>query len=350
MKKNKVIVVGNFSFGQEAFNGQTVKTRDYHHYLSQRFGNENVRALDTFNWKKHKLKIFFNLVKACAKNENVVLMLGINSAKIIVPLVTFLKKIFRFKIFFPVVGGGFMYEFDNHKRLKKSLSKVDAVLFETQMMVNVFREKGFTNIFYAPVFSRRKYNGELEILERTKPFKFCTYSRVCREKGITTAIDTVKKVNEYFGETVCTLDVFGEPYEDYKQEFEQKLKECEGFVFSKPYLKGDGVINTLSEYSLMLFPTYYEGEGFPIAIVECMLAGVPVIASDWHFNSEIVINNQTGYVYSLENKDEIVDIIIDLVKNPEKIYKLRQNCVENAKNFMPDNVLKEIYEMIEKGN
>jgi len=347
MSKKLAVVIGNHSLGQDSFNGQTVKTRDYYHYLAKRYGEDKVSRVDTFNWKKRPVRTFFKLFFSCAKHKNVVLLLGINGARVITPFVVFLKKIFRFKILFPVVGGGIMYDYENHKKLNNSFNSIDAIYFETKMMMNCFKEKGFDNIYYAPVFSRRVLNAEPNTDNIAEPFKFCTYARVCKEKGISIAIDAVTRINERFGKTVCTLDIFGDPYDEYKEEFYEKLAKSNGAAQSKPYLSGDGVIDTLSQYALMLFPTYYDGEGFPIAIVECMLGGVPVIASDWHFNSEIVINEKTGYIFSLDKLDDFEEILADLISNPAKISEMKLNCLEYAKNFAPESVLKDIFDRID---
>ena len=49
----------------------------------------------------------------------------------------------------------------------------------------------------------------------------------------------------------------------------------------------------------MIFPTYYVGEGFPGTIIDAFSSGIPDIATDWRYNSEIVQNGKTGYIYKL---------------------------------------------------
>ena len=40
----------------------------------------------------------------------------------------------------------------------------------------------------------------------TEPYPLCTYSRVCKEKGISDAIDAVIEVNKRANRVVCTLE------------------------------------------------------------------------------------------------------------------------------------------------
>lgn len=52
----------------------------------------------------------------------------------------------------------------------------------------------------------------------------------------------------------------------------------------------------LKNYDALLFPTYYEGEGFAGTIIDAFAAGLPVIASDWKYNSEIIKQGITGVI------------------------------------------------------
>jgi glycosyltransferase involved in cell wall biosynthesis len=44
----------------------------------------------------------------------------------------------------------------------------------------------------------------------------------------------------------------------------------------------------LRDYFALLFPIYYIGEGFAGTAIDAFSAGVPVIASDWKYNSEVI--------------------------------------------------------------
>lgn len=347
MKKNKVAVVGDLAFGESVYSGQTTKTRDYHYYLQERYGQKNVLAVDTRQRKKHPFRLIFQLLKACFTCKNFVLLLCTNGRRTVLPFLMRMRWLFRYRIFFSSVGGSLLYEFEEEKYLAKNFQKIDAVYVETKKMLQFFLEKGYTNVWHAPVFTRRKYDGELVVPNTfNPPMQLCTYSRVCREKGISDAIDAVNEINNRFGYTACTLDIFGEPIAEYREEFYQKIDNSNGWVVQRPFLN-DQAINVLSEYYLMLFPTYYPGEGFPIAIVECMTAGLPVVATDWRFNSEVIIHNKTGIIYSKEKGESLTESIIRLINNPDLVRDMKMSSIENAKNYEPHAVLQRMFEQIE---
>lgn len=100
----------------------------------------------------------------------------------------------------------------------------------------------------------------------------------------------------------------------------------------------------------MLFPTFWQGEGFPIAIVECMLAGLPVLATDWAHNSEVIKNNVTGVIYDRKDSNALVDNIIKLLKSPATVLNYRKNSLKESLNYSPESIMSILYEQIDKEN
>lgn len=346
-KTNKVLVIGNFNFGTESFNGQTRKTRDYFHYLKEEFGEDKVTYFDTVNFKKKPIRSMISLIRKSKKNMNIVLLLGVNAGSILIPFLSKIKKIKKFNMYLSMVGGGLIYDRKKEKKIIKYFNGIDSVYFETQYMTQYYAEK-FDNIFYAPVFTNRNLTISPRINETSSVIKFCTYSRVSKEKGISIAIDSIKEINKRANKIVCTLDIIGEPYLDYVEEFNEKLLGTEEYINRLPYLYGDDVLNKLSSYDAMVFPTYYDGEGFPISIVECYKAGVPVIASDWHFNSEVVEHNITGIIFDLKNDYSIIESLESIINDKDKLVKLKNGAYEKSKYFEPRRVLEVLFERIKR--
>lgn len=51
-----------------------------------------------------------------------------------------------------------------------------------------------------------------------------------------------------------------------------------------------------NSYFVLLFPTYYENEGFARTLIDAYSAEVPVIVTDRRYNSELV-TDKMGFIY-----------------------------------------------------
>lgn len=89
----------------------------------------------------------------------------------------------------------------------------------------------------------------------------------------------------------------------------------------------------LANYSAMLFPTYWEGEGFPGILIDAMIAGTPVIASDWGYNSEIIENWETGVIIKSKDVDELSRSMLSFINNTEKINTMSHECISQAMSY-----------------
>jgi len=96
----------------------------------------------------------------------------------------------------------------------------------------------------------------------------------------------------------------------------------------------------------LLFPTYYEGEGFAGTILDALYAGIPVIASDWNFNTEIIKDMENGLIVNINDPLEIKEAIRTLVERPNLRNEMGMNNLIKSKKYHPENVLKEFYDVL----
>ena len=97
----------------------------------------------------------------------------------------------------------------------------------------------------------------------------------------------------------------------------------------------------------MLFPTFYKGEGTPHTIIESFGAALPVIASDWAYNSEIITNKKTGLIFSLEKENDLINKIMWSINNPEKIRAMSKNCYLESDKYNVNVLLRPLLEKLE---
>ena len=94
----------------------------------------------------------------------------------------------------------------------------------------------------------------------------------------------------------------------------------------------------------MLFSTRYLGEGFPGTILDSYISGIPVIASDWRYNSDLVIHGQTGFLLAPGKEVVILEVLEALYNDRDLLFKLKQNAYQKSKEYAPEIV----WEIIEK--
>lgn len=88
-------------------------------------------------------------------------------------------------------------------------------------------------------------------------------------------------------------------------------------------------------------------EGLPVNIIEAMACGIPVVCSDNRGHRSLVIDKETGFIFSPKSEKEMIDAIILLYKNPALRTEMGNRNIERAKSFSLDialNSMAVIYE------
>lgn len=139
-----------------------------------------------------------------------------------------------------------------------------------------------------------------------------------------------------------------------KQELESMIIEhkLENNVFLMGRIANDIVPEKLGQLDVFCAPSILNSESFGVAVVEAMACEVPVIASDVDGFSEVMVNNETGYIVEKKNADKIAEALEKLLNNPKQRIEFgkngRKRVIENYN--WEDNVKKmeEIYTRMEK--
>lgn len=340
MKKYKACVVGHFGFEKTLLNGQTVKTKILSDELDRVFGAKNIKKIDTHG---NVFKTMFSVLKAVMAMftcKNLVILPAHNGVRAFVPLLSKLNILSKCRLHYAVIGGWLADYIKDKKFVKKGLKKFHGIYVETISMKKALNEMGYENIYIMPNCKNLKILDESELVYNTeKPYKLCTFSRVMKEKGIEDAINAVKTINEKYGETVFTLDIYGQVDSNQTKWFENLQKTFPEYVKYGGLVSFDKSTEVLKNYFALLFPTYYDGEGFAGTLIDAMVAGVPVIASDWKYNPEIVVDKKTGILYKTKNTAVFTDKLDYIYNNAEAWNTLKLNCIGDAKKYLPENVI-----------
>ena len=208
----KVSVLGHFGARENLLNGQTVKTKVITEELQKRLGWEQVLKIDTHGGWKTLIKAPFQTIYALKNSRNILIFPAQNGLRIYAPLLSFFRHFFKGRKLHYVVIGGWLSQFlTKRKGLVKTLKKFDGIYVETSTMKSALEAQGFENVFVMSNCKKLTVLSENEfVYPQGVPYKLCTFSRVMREKGIEDAVKTVTAVNQSFGRTVFSLDIYGQ--------------------------------------------------------------------------------------------------------------------------------------------
>lgn len=338
----KVSVIGHFAKGYTYLDGQTVKTKIVAEQLVKSFGADQVGVFDTHGGMKTLIKSPFFVWKAFRDSQNVIILPAHRGLRVFGRLLPMFRRFFKDrKIHYVVIGGWLAPKLQKEKGLKKALKKFDGIYVETNTMKNALAQMGFANVFIMPNCKALTALQETDLVYcHEKPYKLCTFSRVNKEKGIETAVDIIRRVNDKLGCTAFALDIYGQVDPMQRQWFEQlkeKFTPCIRYCGCVP---ADKSVETLKDYFALLFPTHYPTEGIPGTIIDAYAAGVPVISAKWQSFADVVDDGITGLGYTFDSDEALENVLMEIYHKRELIDQMKLNCLLKSKEYLPCNALK----------
>lgn len=344
---NKVIsVFGHFSFNRKSKDGQTVKTNNIYNELKKHYND--IFSIDTSNWREKKFSFLKKCIRRFLKTDVCIIMPAKRGINVFVPLFSLLKRK-KQKLYYVVIGGWLPEYLSKHKFLLFCLKKFDFIFVETEVMKSKLRNMNLLNVKVLVNFKDINPVSleEISTLKHTNYYHICTFSRVIKEKGIEDAIESVCFINNKYKKTIYTLDIYGPIGKDYEKEFDEILKKVPNYIRYCGIKDADESVKVIKDYDFLIFPSYYFGEGLPGTFIDAFCAGVPVISSDWKYNSEIIKHEYNGFVFPTRNIDEIVNILEDIYLGKYDILSLKRNCLICAQKYNPNEAIKILLDTID---
>lgn len=335
---NKIILVGPINKGQPPCTGDTMKNQLFLERFKEVF-NE-VIAVDTYHWKKRPwclLKLLFSLI--CNPKAKIIISANPGSADSIIKILNHIGGVNR--TYYWVVGGSFHKAIESHLFNVSTYVGLAGIFVQGESMVDTLNKNGLMNVSYVP---NSKFIHTLPEKHQGHGSKihFVFLSRIEREKGCDYIISAAKLLDKFGYKDRYDITFFGNTTNDlsYKEEFKNQIENNDSLTYR-------GVLNLLNydnyqelaKYDVMLFPTYWDGEGFPGVIIDAYIAGLPVIASDWNLNRDVVIEGKTGWIIPVNNIEALALKMEYVINNPEIVKIYSENSQRQALAYDIRNVL-----------
>ena len=343
----KILVIGSYPYinRPNTIGGATSLVKSLLDYLS----NKNIKyyfiSSNIFGFKFSYIINYLNIILRAflfiPLSKNVIINCSKNGTFYLFPLIFIICKIFNKKIIFRMFGGNFisLYEKSNYISnffLFHCLKNCDIIFFETKYIIKYCKKifPKHKNILWFPnVRASQNINNNVKYEKR-----FVFMSHIKFSKGIENIIEVANLLSEDY-----IFDFYGPIIDNkYNSEYISSMKNCNYLGI----LKGDDVQEKLKTYSIVLLPTFYEGEGYPGIIIEAFSLGLPVIATNLKGISEIVENNKSGLLVPIKDSNKLYEAIISINDNNYKAYS--KNAIIAFDNFNSDSIYPKIINYIDK--
>lgn len=105
-----------------------------------------------------------------------------------------------------------------------------------------------------------------------------------------------------------------------------------------------GYVTNLQDYQNIadIVVTCSKREGLPLNVVEAMLSGTPVVATENRGHRELIRDDVNGFLIDVDDYDLLGKKILTLLENEEKYKKIRENAKDYVQLYTVSNVKKEL--------
>ncbi|WP_435925306.1 N-acetyl-alpha-D-glucosaminyl L-malate synthase BshA [Paenibacillus sp. DYY-L-2] len=158
-------------------------------------------------------------------------------------------------------------------------------------------------------------------------------------KRVSDVVDVFEKVNR---QVPSKLLFVGEGPDLPKVQW--KIKEM-GLEDRVHFLgKQDDIAQVISMADVLLLPS--EKESFGLVALEAMACGIPTVGSVAGGIPELVAHGETGFLAPIGDTNAMAEYCISLFKDPKLAERIRQACLDRAKNEFSSEIITSVYESI----
>ena len=335
MKVPEVIVVGWIRKGKLANCGETMKNQLMIRKLEEM--GVKCRQMDFKDWKRHPwifIQLLWNIV--VHRDNTLIFSTSTQNVYQFMRVLNFIK--WKQNTVHWVIGGSL------GDRVVQKIYKADVVgymkhtLVESNKMLCQMEECGIKGLKHVPNFKPITYYPEITKLN--KPLRFVFLSRIMPEKGCNYILEAARQLNEYGLKDKFIIDFYGNVADTYKDEFEEKLRSLENVRYAGFLnLRENAGYDKLASYDLMLFPTYWKGEGFAGIFIDTFIAGVPIIASEWAHNREFLEEGKTALFVPVHDANALAERMKECIEGKYDIDQMKLSCQKESEKYNVDNVI-----------
>lgn len=332
---SEAIIIGWVNDGRPAVCGETMKNQ----LLIEKLRQHGVvcHTMDFYRWRKHPQVILKLLIALLSRRQATIIFS--TSAQNVYGMMRLMKNIgWKQKTIHWVIGGSLGNKVERGIYDASVIGYIGHTLVESGLMVEQLRAAGIRNVMQVPNFKPIPYMPTLK--RNNDRLRFVFLSRIMPEKGCDYILESVRRLNDAGHGKKFEVDFYGKIAEDYKSVFEAKVEGLPNVSYAGflSLMNNEGY-DTLASYDMMLFPTYWKGEGFAGVFIDAFIAGLPILATDWAHNRQFLKEGETAVFVPVHDEDALTSKMLECIKGNIDLKGMAARCQQEAALYNVDNVI-----------
>jgi len=336
----QVLFVGWVNQGKPPVDGETTKNQ---YIIAELKKYCKVTVLDFYQKRKHPW-VYLQALWAVITQPHATIVLSTSASNIYGMLKWFKNLNIQRNVVHWVIGGTL------GDRVKNGVFNADIIgyarhtLVESPLMLRQLEDCGVKGVIHVPNFKRIDYipQPSTSHLGGQGTLRFVFLSRIMAEKGCNEIIAAAKLLNEWGMQNRYIVDIYGKVANEYKSTFEEGISQLpnvnyQGFLDMR---QNEGY-DRLATYDMLLFPTYWRGEGFAGIFIDAFVAGLPMIITDWAHNSQFVKEGETGVFIPVHDAEALAHRMKECIQVKHDISRMKELCQIEAKKYDVRNIITE---------
>ena len=169
-----------------------------------------------------------------------------------------------------------------------------------------------------------------------EPFILLFLGVLIKRKGVSDLLKATKLLKDKFGNNKFKVVIAGSGTEEKNLRMEAYNLEIEDVVDFCGWTDGEKKSELLRTCQMMVLPSY--NEGLPIAILEAMSYGMPIVATDVGDISSAIKDGENGYLVEPGNIEALFNSLYSIMQDKEKYDLFSKNAKDMAMRMFSDTL------------
>lgn len=323
----RLLLIGDIRKGRPPETGEQVKNQLLSAFLH---GRHHLQTIDTEHWKRRPWVILHILTSAVlGRYDTIILSASSGSVHTLLRVCATFPNVLA-KTLYLVVGGYLPTGIREGRFRADTYAGLKAIVVQGEGLRQELAALGIRSPVYVMPNSK-PISGLYGDRSRydTPSTRFLFLARISEPKGTQTVFSALEHplLRERAGS--FTVDFYGRVEAGYQEQFTSELKRhpsCRYQGYWDVTHDPEGAYRKFSEYHAMLFPTHWKGEGFPGVVIDAYVSGLPVIASDWNVNREVVSDGMTGRIIPPKDPAALAAAMSSVIDDRKYWETMSQSC------------------------